>query len=207
MPLTEIIDRPHFRTGWWTITETTDDLYNKVSLTADEEKVFSNFSSEKRKSQWLAVRALLAELIKNGDIHLFYDDNGKPMLNNGHKISISHSDEIAAIQISTGTYCGIDVQRFSDKMPRLAAKFIHQKEAAFIPASQATAYYNLIWTLKEAIFKHFGTSVEFKNQIIIQPFSLAQHLPIHATVEYQKEAHYLILEWRQIGDYFLSYLC
>ncbi len=169
--------------------------------------LYQNFTSVKRKMQWLAVRVLLAELLRGGAATLRYDLNGKPEIGGNQKISISHSGDMAAIQISNGTYCGIDVQRISDKMPRLAPKFINAQEAAFIPTDRANEYYNLIWTLKEAIFKNFGTSVEFKRQIIIQPFSLDQHEPIEAEVDHHETAHYMSLEWQRIGDYFLSYLC
>ena len=113
---------------------------------------------------------------------------------------------MVAVQLSTGKYCGIDIQTISQKIERLAEKFIHPKEYAFIPADKKIEYLNLIWTMKEAVFKHFGSDLEFRRQIRIQPFVLDRENSGTALVETLNSKHEVGLKWVRIDDYFLTYL-
>lgn len=165
--------------------------------------------SEKRRSQWLAVRALLSSLSNSKETltTVCYDEIGKPFLNSENElISISHSEKMAAVQISSKKICGIDIQRLSPKMERLAPKFINEQEAAFIPKDLSLDYLNLIWTMKEAVFKHFGSNLEFKR-ITVEPFDIHHKTNAFANVEHENKSYRIHLEWRRIEDYFLTYLC
>ncbi len=162
--------------------------------------------SKKRRSQWLAVRALLKEL-PHSDCEIRYNHLGKPALvNNNCQLSITHSGALVAVQLTTGKYCGIDVQAISPKIERLAEKFIHPKESAFIPTEEKVEYLNLIWTMKEAVFKHFGSDLEFRRQIRIQPFVLESENVGTALVKTADTKHVIGLKWMRIEDYFLTYL-
>lgn len=165
-------------------------------------------TSQKRKTQWLAVRVLLPILNSSLSRPIGYDPLGKPSIDSpGDQISISHSGKLVAIQISANHYCGIDVQEYSMKMERLASKFINEAESDFIPKKQELDYFNLIWTMKEAVFKNFGTELEFKRQIVIQPFDILNDKKGKAMVEKDNERFEIGLAWRRIGEYFLTYLC
>lgn len=165
-------------------------------------------TSQKRQLQWLAVRALLPLLNSSLSRPIGYDPLGKPSIDSpGDQISISHSGKLVAIQISAQHFCGIDVQEYSTKMERLASKFINEDEWAFIPKSQALDYLNLIWTMKEAVFKHFGSDLEFKRQIFIQPFDIENESMGKAVVKKNRETFEIGLAWRRIDEYFLTYLC
>lgn len=208
MPLREIIEAPHSRVGLWEIRESTETLLGIVKLSDEEKAKYETMTSEKRRLQWLAVRALLPLLNSSLSRPIGYDPLGKPAIDSpGDQISISHSGKLVAIQISADHFCGVDIQEYSNKMERLASKFINEDEWAFIPKPQSLDYLNLIWTMKEAVFKHFGSNLEFKRQIFVQPFDIALDNEAVAVVKKGTENIKIGLAWRRIGEYFLTYLC
>ena len=80
----------------WEITETVEEL---SSLVADEALVAfadTNFGGDKRKREWLATRLLLRELM-GAEVYVEYDSAGRPFINGGPFVSISHTDGFAAI--------------------------------------------------------------------------------------------------------------
>lgn len=180
-----------------------------VDLSSEELVKYNGMTSEKRREQWLAVRALLPLMAGKRSRPIGYDDLGKPHLHpSEERISVTHSGKMVAIQLSAQKqYCGIDIQEYSEKIDRLAHKFVHPGEAKFIAANREKEYLNLIWTMKEAVFKHFGTEVEFKSQIRIEAFDLHRDQLGVARVERNGKTHTIQLAWRRIDQYFLSYLC
>lgn len=163
--------------------------------------------TEKRRLQWLAVRALIRAIRPRTPFEVHYDANGKPFLpDQSQKLSITHSGKLAAIQLSSSGHCGIDVQQISEKVERIAPKFVREDEMEFIPGDRKLEYLNLIWTMKEAVFKHFGTNVEFKRQIKILPFSISDNFTATAQVNTPPESASFGLKWLRVDDYFLTYL-
>lgn len=207
MPLHDIIEKNHCRIGLWDISESQEELMHLVSLSKEEKITLENFKGAKRRAQWLAVRALLPLIADAETCSVDYDELGKPFLNQQQAISISHSENMVAIQLCFSDFCGVDIQKFSEKMSRLASKFINEKENTFIPQEHCLEYYNLIWTMKEAIFKNFGSDLEFKRQIEISSFEMNAAGSTTARVVHHNKIYSIGLEWRRIGEYFLTYLC
>lgn len=209
MALVEIIENSRYRVGLWSITETPSELLSLAALSKAEQALLEKMATEKRRRQWLAVRVLLQTMDHTARQHLCYTADGKPLLGDlPAKVSISHSGDMAAVQLSAGDgYCGIDIQAGSHKIERLAEKFAHADELAFIPPAQNSEGLNLIWTMKEAVFKHYGSGLAFKDQIRIAPFDLHTPGVVQAWVERDNQKHALRLHWRRINEYFLSYLC
>ena len=48
--------------GIWDITEDYHELFSKLSLQHEEEKILNSFGSDLRKIEWLSVRVLLKEM-------------------------------------------------------------------------------------------------------------------------------------------------
>ena len=124
---------------------------------------------EKRKKEWLSTRALLTHTANS--ISLDFLPNGKPILTDNRFISISHSDDIAGIVISTsGT--GMDIQSPDVKLLRIAGKFLNAHENAYLREDdERLSQLTLIWSAKEAVFKYFGEHVDFAADIRIDAFS------------------------------------
>jgi len=95
--------------GVWKIEEDLDNLLSMIILDPADKKKYKGFRSNSRKLEFLSVRALLAELLGK-DARIVYNKNNKPFLKNGsHFISITHSQKLTAILLSTNEQVGIDL--------------------------------------------------------------------------------------------------
>ncbi|TVR37192.1 MAG: 4'-phosphopantetheinyl transferase superfamily protein [Cryomorphaceae bacterium] len=179
-----------------------------VQLSTDEITRLSGFKTRKRSLQWMATRCLLQSIEQNSSPFIAYNEHGKPHLANDRRlISLSHSDRYAAVQLCRAGYCGVDIQQREDRMTRLADKFLHRDEYDFINNHHRLLYLNLIWAMKEAIFKHFGSDLAFGTQIIIHPFDIVCDTEVSATASHQGQTHTMVLRWHEIGNCYLAYLC
>ena len=151
----------------WQITETISTLKKELRLNISSKQKYKSIRTKAHKKQFLATQQLL-QLAGLNSYYLYYDKNGKPFLNNGLYISISHSNDYAVLAISKKNI-GVDIEQKQTKLQRVAPKFIGS-EKAFITTNDLV-YLTKIWTAKEAIYKlknHKGLS--FKKNIHINPF-------------------------------------
>lgn len=171
MPLNRKISGNDFVIGIWKIDESPEDLYNLVALPEADAARYDSFTSERRKREFLAVRCILAHLC--GEIpEIKYTEWGKPSLANGSQsISISHSQEFAAVVLSRKTM-GIDIESLSRNIEKVARRFLSAQELKWINRlPDAHSAEIIAWCAKEAIFKMIGhTDVEFREQITLFPF-------------------------------------
>lgn len=101
---------------------------------------------QKRRLEQEAERALLAEM-QGGEVVLTHNADGKPMVD-GYNISISHTRGILAIMLSRGYSVGVDVEYMSDRVTKIASRFLR-------PDEQPSTTLDLLlhWCAKEAMFK------------------------------------------------------
>ena len=175
----------------WNLNESLDELsalYRKVD--------FPKFRTEKRKKEFLAVRLLLEKIRPNSTI--IYNKYGAPEIGSGNYISVSHSKNLVAIVISNKKV-GLDVEFISEKTRRLSSKFLDKEVYDDLSEEKAT----LIWCCKEAIFKLYQKGdIDFKNDIILEPFILQDFGKIN--VIFKKKKHNLY--YKKLDDYFLAYV-
>ena len=76
----------------WKITETFDELFQSIALKDISLARLEGMKSESHQKGFLSVRRLLMEAGYN-DFDLFYDEFGKPHLQDGKHIYISHSND------------------------------------------------------------------------------------------------------------------
>ena len=151
----------------WQITETISTLKKELRLNISSKQKYKFLRTKAHKKQFLATQQLL-QLAGLNSYYLYYDKNGKPFLNNGLYISISHSNDYAVLAISKKNI-GVDIEQKQAKLQRVASKFIGS-ENKFITTNDLV-YLTKIWTAKEAIYKlknHKGLS--FKKNIHIKSF-------------------------------------
>ena len=134
------------------------------------EHYISKMRSERRIIEWLTTRVLLFELLREEKI-IGNRLDGRPFLiDNSYKISISHTKDWAAILLHKQFSVGIDVETISERVSRLANKFISEKE--YIDASQKIIHQLLHWSSKETMFKMMEESeIDFKEHLHVQPFT------------------------------------
>ncbi len=146
----------------WEITETTREL---LDLTAFPDRAnIDKLRNVDHIKQTLAKNIIFnkLELLP----HLYKDSNGKPFLNNGLHISISHSGKWVAISVAKFPI-GIDVERPRKKLLKIASKFLNPSDTGVL---KLKSYKELLWywTAKESIYKLMGQpGLSLKNDIII----------------------------------------
>jgi phosphopantetheinyl transferase len=157
--------------GVWKIEEDLNTLLDLVDLDSDEKKRYKGFKSNSRRSEFLSVRALLAELLGK-EAKIVYNKNNKPFIKNGsHFISITHSHRLTALLLSTNEQVGIDLEYMSSNISAFAFKFMNKKEK--ITRDQNLQKYHLYihWCAKEALYKICDKEgISIRNNVTIEPF-------------------------------------
>ena len=135
-------------------------------LNNEEKKLFKLKKSNILREQFLATRKMLT--LENSDYIITYDFDGKPSLNSEFNISISHSNEIAALVMSNKKIIGLDVQFKESKILNIQNKFLNNFEKLNIGGDPSIDILTMIWTSKESIYKAIGLKgTSLSNNIII----------------------------------------
>jgi len=161
--------------GVWKIEEDLETLLNMVILDPEERKKYKGFRSNSRKLEFLSVRALLSELLGK-DARIVYNKNNKPFLKNGsHFISITHSQRLTAILLSTNEQVGIDLEYMSQNIAAFAFKFLNRKERITKDVNLRKYHLYIHWCAKEALYKICDKEgISIKKNITIEPFKLSE---------------------------------
>lgn len=156
----------------WKVTESLAHLQSQIQLRPESQARLESMKSELHQRAFLSVRMLLQEADFT-DFDLYYDIFGKPHLQDGQHISITHSHEFAAIIISNQKV-GIDIELQREKIKSIASKFCDAELSFLVEQSQDyIPKLTIIWGAKEAIFKiRNEKGISFKNHIRVQQFDL-----------------------------------
>ena len=202
MPIIRTI-RPNDNTvvGIWNITESIDDLSSQVVLSSKSKELLKNRKASIHKLQFLSIRAILLEL-GYSDQDLSYINNA-PILNNGKKISISHSNLFSCVIISDFKV-GIDVQEFNNKINTIVKKFIGY-EALYVKDNDIQII-SIIWNIKESIYKIAEIiGLDYKNHLLVIPFNINDDFT-YSWLIYKKRKERYISYFFTIENYSFAYL-
>lgn len=172
----------------WKIDESYHDLMQSIHLKPESFERVSRMKSEMHQRGFLSVRCLLAEFGYQ-DSDLFYDEHGKPHLQDGKQISITHSFNFSAVIISD-LIVGIDVEKQRDKITIIAHKFIGY-ETDYLNEDDDSYVKKLtaIWCIKESLYKLYATpGLSFKKHCLVIPFSDNDNKTI-AWIDYKTKKH------------------
>ncbi len=157
---------------FWEVHENLDDLVSKFKEfnTFEEElETLDKFKNNKRKLEWLSVRLLINDFFKE-KTKIYYDNFGKPFLKNNYKIGISHSKNLIVVALSKNEEIGVDVEFISNRIKRIAHKFLHKAEIEQIDIENDLLKLHLHWCAKEALYKIYGKKeLSFINNLRIEP--------------------------------------
>ncbi len=152
----------------WKQIEDTHELERLAQLTDKEVVVCNSFKNDKRRREWLSVRAALNVFYDN-KIVIKYRDNGAPYVDGSRFISISHSGNFV-IAILSDKRVGVDIEQNTARIHRVAPKFLNKTELQL--CNQDGFCLTLLWCVKEALFKHQGRSdVDFSEDFICSVIS------------------------------------
>lgn len=155
--------------GLWQIDEDLEKLVSGIELDEEEKKTFSGFKSDQRKKQWLAYRHLLKEMTNERGLKIHYSKEGKPYIPGSVSgISVSHTDEYAAVIIAENAEAGIDIELPKPRILKIRNRYLHPEEDKIISDNDIEEL-TLYWCAKEALYKLNGRkNIDFKSQLKIE---------------------------------------
>lgn len=104
-----------------------------------------------RQRERQAVLSLLGAMTGCAEPAIGHEASGKPFLEQGGYISISHTWGYAALLLSDAELLGVDIEYRSDRVERIASRFIRTDETALTTDEKL-----LVWSAKEAVYKLFS---------------------------------------------------
>mgnify|MGYP001609478497 CR=1 FL=1 len=161
----------------------------------------------KREIEKKGALYLVRRVLDNDTLEITYAKSGKPLLDTGVKISISHSYEKLAVLFSFNEEeVGVDIEQVRDKIMKITTKFLSTDE---LKELEGTTYekYTLYWAAKEAIYKAAGIEgLIFAQQMTMDPFVLSHGGgKIMARLKHPASKKQFTLHYRLIEDYVLAY--
>lgn len=204
--LRNIID-DHTLYAVWKISESAEELRSAIILRESEETLYRSFVAESRKKQWLAYRILVRELLKPDEFPVEYDASGKPFLaGSDFHISVTHTDDLAAVIISRHAKVGIDIERIRPRIEKVRDKFINEEESSLIGKERELEQLTLAWCAKEALYKMYGLrNLDFRGNINIVIPAFAG-MKFTAEIRFGGKIDKYDLHSELIGSYILVYL-
>ncbi len=175
MPLAYKEECEHGVWGIWKMDEETDADFEPMldaSLVSGIRQQFPN--SPHRRTERLCTRALLKHLI--GLTGVDYHPSGSPFLiGDSRHISISHTKGYAAVIVST-EQTGIDIEHYSDRIARVAPRFMRSDEQALPYLGTDIWSLLLHWSAKETLYKFLDTEgTDLREHLRIYPFVPQPH--------------------------------
>lgn len=192
----------------WHIVEQANELYNKLQLNAAEKAFYDSLQSNKRNMHWLGSRVLLRTLLNTTEyIDCQLDGNNKPYLVNfPYEISISHSNDYAAVIIYKEKAVGVDIEKMSNKIERIAQRFLSSNELAFISINNRIQHLYVCWGIKETLFKLYGKgNLPFIDGIVIEPFDYLESGVVTAHIRLENFNASYTVEYTSLGEYMLTW--
>ena len=172
----------------WKVDETEEYLANGIRLSMHCQKRFDGMKSQMHRRAFLSIRHLMAHY-GYLDTDLFYDKVGKPHLNDGKFISITHSHNFTGIIISENKQVGIDIEMQREKILRIAHKFTSFEEYNTLANTEAIIRkLTIVWGAKESLYKIYGEQgISFLHHIDVADFSFNEKKTT-AAILYEGEA-------------------
>jgi 4'-phosphopantetheinyl transferase len=166
------------RLSLWKITEEEDKLLSLAGLSARDLETFSAFKATQRRKEWLAVRALLRNML-NKPSPIGYHCDGRPFLeDSSQSISISHTKGYAAILLNDEEIPGLDIELETRSAEKVAPRILNPEELESSRDGEGYSNKKLLihWCAKETVFKMVPDhNVSYLNHIRISlnpPLSL-----------------------------------
>ena len=155
MPLLSIESYQDARFGIWEMSDSPSDYhewYAEASLL---------YKLEARRKEYVFVRALLERMTGAKQV-ILHDKSGKPYLDGNMQISLS------AVIVSDSRAVGIDIEYMSDRVDKIARKFIRNDEPM-----ATTIQKLLLWSAKEAVYKLFSSYRLDYFEMRVLPFEVS----------------------------------
>ncbi len=198
---------PGVSLGLWQMEETVEQLFEQYPhLLSCRQALEERYKNDGRKLEFLAIRALMYEMLKiNGAskgllshaCDITHNDAGKPLFR-GYHISVSHTKGYAALILSKTQEVAVDIEYFSDRVERVAPKFLRKDEHA-----EGLDSLLVHWCAKETVFKLFSEdNLQFED-MCVKPFDTMSDWA--CDVENLKRKQNVRVEFELTMDFVLTY--
>ena len=165
---------PGVSLGLWQMDESPEQLFDLYPhLLPYRSSLDNKYKNDGRKLEFLAIRALMYEMLRvNGASKgllshagdFTHNGQGKPLFR-GYHVSISHTKGYAAIILSKKSEVAVDIEYMSDRVERIASKFLRKDERA--DSLDAKLVH---WCAKETVFKLFSEENLLFEDMRVKPF-------------------------------------
>lgn len=159
MPLVYYQSLQRAEVGVWSIEEPEQFFYAALEEMDFPMEIGLAIRHPEKKLQWFASRYLLSRLYPHA---ITLVDGRKPYLFNGPHVSISHSQQLVAVMIGEAM-AGVDLQWPDPKLEKVAPRFTSPEECLRVALGSPLDTLTAIWAIKEAVFKHYGTELPFRQ--------------------------------------------
>lgn len=165
---------PGVSLGLWQMDESPEQLFDLYPhLLPYRSSLDDKYKNDGRKLEFLAIRALMYEMLRvngaskgllshAGDFN--HNGQGKPLFR-GYHVSISHTKGYAALILSKKSEVAVDIEYMSDRVERIASKFLRKDERADSLDSKLVH-----WCAKETVFKLFSEENLLFEDMRVKPF-------------------------------------
>ena len=157
----------------WKIEESPSYFLDYLGIDEIDLPMVSNATHPVKQLEWLASRCCVkkcVEILEHTYLGIEKDCHNNPYLIDIQGfVSLSHTNEYAVAVVSLEEEVGIDIERISDKLSRVAHKFLSPPER--ILAGENLLRMCIYWCAKESLYKWYGKkNLSFKENIYIEPF-------------------------------------
>lgn len=179
----------------WKIEEDLEDLRAQIDLKKVSHERLEGMKSTLHQKGFLSVRHLL-QLEGYNDHDLSYNGYGKPLLDDGKHVSITHSFQFAALIISENEV-GIDVEKNREKIVKIQHRFVNTNYDS-LSDEDLVKQLTVIWGAKEAMYKTYPYGgLSFHDHIAIDPFLFRDQ---------QSAGRIIFKEWKRRYDIHFEFL-
>ena len=157
----------------WKIEESADFFLKYLHIKEENLATCSNATHPIKQLEWLASRTCVkytVELLEHNYRGVEKDEHNNPYLSEIQGfVSLSHTSNYAVAIVSLAEEVGIDIEKISNKLSRVAHKFLSGPERLY--AGDDLLKMCIYWCAKESLYKWYGKkSLSFKENIFIESF-------------------------------------
>ncbi|MFT6963924.1 MAG: phosphopantetheinyl transferase [Flammeovirgaceae bacterium] len=155
--------------GLWKIEEEENELLNLWEMATND--YFQSINVAEKRKEWLASRVLIKQLVNCSEQKfegICKDSHQKPhLINSKAHISLSHTSGWASAILDLKKPTGIDIEKRSERVGRIAPKFLNEQEK--LATKDDLDEIMIYWCAKEALYKLNGKKgLAFKEQILVR---------------------------------------
>lgn len=162
----------------WQITESHDELQAMLPSEILTDAELASISHPQKQVEFFCSRLVIKYLANSLGIKYLgikKDEHGKPYLAGSNwQMSITHTSNYVAAVMHPSEALGIDMEKPSEKLQRIAHKFLSETER--IESENDIEKLCIYWSAKEALYKLYGKrKVIFNENLFVFPFKKEQN--------------------------------